>query len=185
VDPLWTRTVRSIVRNSPSVKERRPVCCPVASTGREYLSFPQRALYDKIGVRKMVHEPDPHGNFVLTGYNYGTARDWARFGLLHLRDGVWRGERILPSGWVDYVTTPAPAHPEGGYGGQFWLNRDGELPEVPRDAFSARGARGQLTMVIPSLDVVSVRLGHTPHHAAGHHNALVREIVDCVDGDPA
>ncbi|MFB6211452.1 MAG: serine hydrolase domain-containing protein [Halobacteriales archaeon] len=154
----------------------------VERTGREYLEFPQRALYDRIGVRNMVHEPDPYGNFIMTGFNYGTARDWARFGLLHLREGQWQGEQLLPPDWIDFITEPAPAHPEDGYGGQFWLNQSGEFPEVPADAYSARGARGQITMVIPSLDMVIVRLGHTPHYDAGAHNALVREIIDCVEG---
>lgn len=153
----------------------------VEATGRAYLAFPQRALYDRIGVRKMVHEPDPFGNLITSGYNYGTARDWARFGLLHLRDGVWAGERILPEGWVDYVASPAPAHPEDGYGGQFWVNAGGALPALPRDAFSARGARGQITMVIPSLDAVVVRLGHTPGHEDDQHDALVGAILDCFD----
>lgn len=153
----------------------------VEATDREYLSFPQRALYDKIGVRNMVHEPDPYGNFILTGFNYGTARDWARFGLLHLQDGEWHGEQLLPEDWIDFITEPAPAHPEDGYGGQFWLNQSREFPEVPADAYSARGARGQITMIIPSLDMVIVRLGHTPHYDAGHHNALIREIIECVE----
>lgn len=153
----------------------------VESTGRSYLEFPQRVLYDRIGVRNAVHETDRVGNFLMTGFNYGTARDWARFGLLHLRDGEWLGERILPEGWVDFVTTPAPAHPEGGYGGQFWLNRDHELPEVPEDAYSARGYRGQLTMVVPSHETVIVRLGHTPNHDFARFNSLFREILDCID----
>lgn len=167
-------------RNCDTLSLGKVIRDTVESTGREYLAFPQRALYDRIGVRNMVHEPDPYGNFIMTGYNYGTARDWARFGLLHLRDGMWEGERILPAGWVEYVTTPAPAHPEAGYGGQFWLNRGGALADVPRDAFSARGARGQLTMVVPSLDAVLVRLGHTPSHEDDHHDALAGEILACL-----
>ncbi|MEF8842032.1 MAG: serine hydrolase [Haloarculaceae archaeon] len=168
-------------RNCDPLSLGRIVRETVESTGCSYLAFPQRALYDRIGVRDMVHEADRNGNFVMTGFNYGTARDWARFGLLHLWDGEWLGERVLPEGWVDFVTTPAPAEPDGGYGGQFWLNRDHELPEVPEDAYSARGYRGQLTMVVPSLDTVIVRLGHTPHVHFEGFNSLVREILDCVD----
>jgi CubicO group peptidase (beta-lactamase class C family) len=168
-------------RNCDTLALGRIVRETVEAIGRDYLSFPQRALYDRIGVRNAVHEPDPYGNFVTSGYNYGTARDWTRFGLLHLWDGEWLGERVLPEGWIDYVTTPAPAHPEGGYGAQFWLNRDRELPEVPADAFSARGARGQLTMVVPSREAVIVRLGHTPNYTADQHNALVREILECFE----
>jgi CubicO group peptidase (beta-lactamase class C family) len=72
-------------------------------------------------MRNMVLETDPWVNFIMTGYNYGTARDWARFSLLHLCDGVWpvTGERILPEGWIDFISTPAPAAEEQQYGGQF------------------------------------------------------------------
>lgn len=167
-------------RNCDTLALGKVVRDTVESTGRSYLAFPQRALYDRIGARSMVHETDLYGNFITTGFNYGTARDWARFGLLHLWDGEWFGDRILPEGWVDHVTTPAPADDEDVYGGQFWLNRGGELPEVPRDAYAARGMRGQLTMVIPSLDAVIVRLGHTPNYR--QDNTLVREVVDCFDG---
>ncbi|MFB6299013.1 MAG: serine hydrolase domain-containing protein [Halobacteriales archaeon] len=168
-------------RNCDTLSLGKIIRDTVEDTGREYLSFPQRALYDKIGVRHMVHEPDPYGNFIMTGFNYGTARDWARFGLLHLQEGKWQGEQLFPDGWIDFITEPAPAHPDDGYGGQFWLNQSQEFPEVPADAYGARGARGQITMVIPSLDMVIVRLGHTPHYDAGHHNALVREIINCVE----
>jgi CubicO group peptidase (beta-lactamase class C family) len=135
----------------------------VEARGEEYLTYPQRALFDKIGIRDHVLEVDPWGNFVMTGFDYGTGRDWARFGLLHLWDGVWKpsGERILPEGWVEFVSTPAPADDTQGYGGQFWLNAGGRHPNIPRDAFWAAGAWGQLTMVIPSRDTVIVRLGHT------------------------
>jgi CubicO group peptidase (beta-lactamase class C family) len=133
----------------------------VEARGEEYLSYPQRALFDRLGMRDMVLEVDPWGNFIMTGFDYGTARDWARFGLLHLRDGVWQGERVLPEGWVDFVRTPAPADPERHYGGQFWLNAGGRLPRVPRDAYWALGAWGQVTMIVPSHDTVVVRLGHT------------------------
>jgi CubicO group peptidase (beta-lactamase class C family) len=67
-------------------------------------------------------EPDPSGTFAGSSYIWATARDWARFGLLYLRDGVWDGRRILPDGWVAYTVTPAPAAPRGEYGALFWLN---------------------------------------------------------------
>ena len=135
----------------------------VEARGEDYLTFPQRRLFDRIGMRRMVLEPDPWGNFVMTGFDWGTARDWARFGLLHLWDGVWQptGERILPEGWVDFVRTPAPANAERDYGGQFWLNAGGRLPNVPRDTFWPAGAWGQVVLVVPSRDLVVVRLGHS------------------------
>jgi len=70
----------------------------VRARGEEYLTWPQRALFDKLGIRRQVLETDPYGNFLLSGYDYGTARNWARIGLLYLQDGMWQGTRILPEG---------------------------------------------------------------------------------------
>ena len=82
---------------------------PCRSAGEQYLTWPQRALFDRIGIRRQVLETDPYGNFLITGYDYGTARNWARIGLLYLQDGMWQGQRILPEGWAKFVSTPAPA----------------------------------------------------------------------------
>lgn len=127
--------------------------------GLPYFQGPQTLLFDRIGIRRQVLEPDPYGNFVLTGYDYGTARNWARIGMLYLNDGMWRGERILPEGFVDFVSSPAPAWEEPVYGGQFWLNRTGEW-SLPRSAFYAAGGGNQKTFVVPSHDLVIVRMGH-------------------------
>ena len=131
----------------------------VRKKGEEYLTFPQRALFDRIGIRRMVLETDPYGNFLLTGYDYGTGRNWARLGLLYLWDGVWQGKRLLPEGFAKFVSTPAPAWKQPTYGGLFWLNRAGEW-NLPEDAYFMAGAGGQRTFVVPSLDMVIVRLGH-------------------------
>ncbi|MFW6076000.1 MAG: serine hydrolase domain-containing protein [Chloroflexota bacterium] len=154
----------------------------VEARGENYLTFPQRRLFDPIGMRNMVLETDPWGNFIMTGYDYGTARDWTRFGLLHLHDGVWAptGERILPEGWVDFVRSPAPAADEQQYGGQFWLNAGGRHPDIPRDAYWPSGAWGQVTMIVPSKDLVMVRLGHTDQRdeSFDHYlNKLVGGVV--------
>ncbi len=135
----------------------------------EYLSFPQRALFDKIGIRTMVMETDPFGNFLTQGYEFASGRDWARLGNLYLQDGVWNGERILPEGFVKFVSTLAPAWEADKrpiYGGFFWINGDGALP-VPKEAYFMAGAGGQTTLIIPSHDLVVVRLGHYKGSAAG------------------
>ena len=128
--------------------------------GEAYLSFPQRLLFDKIGIRRQVLEPDPYGNFLLTGYDYGTGRNWARLGLLYLQDGVWQGERLLPEGFTELVSTPAPAWELPIYGGLFWLNRAGTWSGLPDEAYEMAGAGGQRVVIVPSLDLVVVRLGH-------------------------
>src|SRR5213082_764904 len=90
---------------------------------------------------------DPFGNFLGQGYEVGCGRDWGRLGNLYLQDGVWNGERILPQGYVRFVSTVAPAWTADGrpiYGGFFWINGDGDLP-VPRDAYFMAGAGGQFT----------------------------------------
>jgi len=133
-----------------------------------YAAFPREALLHPIGMRHTVAETDPHGNFILSSQVYTTPRDLARFGLLHLHDGVWEGRRILPEGWVEYANTPAPAshhlppdhRAHAGYGAQLWLY--GRDPRLPDDAFSTGGARGQHVTVVPSRHAVVVRTGLDP-----------------------
>jgi CubicO group peptidase (beta-lactamase class C family) len=157
----------------------------VEKLGEEYLTFPQRALFDKIGVRTMVMETDPFGNFLTQGYEFASGRDWARLGNLFLQDGVWNGERILPEGYVDFVSTLAPAWKADGrpiYGGFFWLNGTGTFP-VPREAYYMAGAGGQTTLIVPSHDLVVVRLGHFKGAQAGGQ-ALRRALELLMDAVP-
>ncbi len=131
--------------------------------GESYLRWPQTALFDRIGIRRQVLETDLFGNFVMTGFDYGTARNWARLGLLYLRDGMWEGERVLPEGWADFVRTPAPGWPDANYGGQFWLNSRREF-SLPTDTYSMYGGGEQRVFIVPAADLVIVRLGHQAGH---------------------
>jgi CubicO group peptidase (beta-lactamase class C family) len=171
-------------RNGDPLTLGRVVRESVEADGNNHLTWPQTELFNRIGARDFVLEPDAWGNFILTGFDYGTARDWGRFGMLHLQNGIWNGERILPEGWVDFVRTPAPAHPDQGYGGLFWLNRGGVLPSVPRDAYMAAGHLGQRTLVVPSAELVIVRLGHSPDSGAFNpwFDELVARLVGAVGG---
>jgi CubicO group peptidase (beta-lactamase class C family) len=149
-------------RNTDPVLTNYLIRLAVEKRGEEYLSFPQRSLFEKLGMRTMVLETDPFGNFLSQGYEFASARDWARLGNLYLQNGVWNGERILPEGFVKFVSTLAPAwvaDQNPVYGGFFWINGDGSYP-VPRNAYFMSGAGGQKTMIIPSHDLVVVRLGH-------------------------
>ena len=138
----------------------------VEGLGKEYLTWPQQNLFDKIGIRKFVMETDPYGNFILTGYNYGTARHWARLGMLYLQEGVWNGERLLPRHFVDFVRTPAPAWDQPIYAGLFWTNKAERESNrrrhvtLPLDTYYASGAGGQHTFIIPSRDLVIVVMSH-------------------------
>jgi CubicO group peptidase (beta-lactamase class C family) len=138
----------------------------VEKRGEQYLNYPQRALFDRIGIRRQVLEPDPWGNFLLSGYDYGTARNWARLGLLYLRDGVWNGQRLLPEGFTKFVSTPAPAWRRPEYGGQFWINGVGQW-NLPPTAYFMSGAGGQHTFIVPSHDLVIVRMGHQRGSSVG------------------
>src|SRR5690606_19150846 len=128
------------------------------------------------GIRRQVLEPDAYGNFILSGYDYGTARNWARLGLLYAQDGIWGGTRLLPEGFVDFVRAPAPGWKAPEYGGLFWLNGTGDL-KMPKDAYWMAGAGGQRVIVIPSHDLVVVRLGHQRGDAVG-----MRLLDDAVAG---
>lgn len=135
---------------------------------KEYYAFPRTALFNKIGMRSAVICPDASGTFVGGAFVFACARDWARFGLLYLHDGVWNGERLLPEGWVTFTRTPAPAG-HGVYGAQFWLNQ-GQIKGMgvaklfaaaPHDLFYCAGYQSQLVIIIPSRKLVLVRLGMT------------------------
>jgi CubicO group peptidase (beta-lactamase class C family) len=148
----------------------------------DYLEFPRRALFARLGMASAVMETDAGGTFVGSSFMYATARDWARFGLLYLRDGVWSGERILPQGWVAYTRTPAPSAAEKQYGAHFWLRfsegyRCGNEGPLPADAFHAVGFDGQFITVIPSRELVLVRLGLTRYPCAWDQQRFVHLVL--------
>jgi CubicO group peptidase (beta-lactamase class C family) len=157
----------------------------VEKRGEEYLSFPQQVLFNKLGIRTMRIETDPFGNFLGQGYEVGCGRDWTRLGNLYLQDGVWNGERILPEGYVKFVSTPAPtwvADKLPIYGGFFWINGLGQYP-VQRESYYMAGAGGQTTMIVPSHDLVVVRLGHYKGEATGTA-ALQRALALLMEAVP-
>lgn len=148
-----------------------------------YYRFPYEKLFYRIGMLNTTLEPDASGTFVGSSYGFASARDWARFGLLYLNDGVWKGERILPEGWVSYSTTPAPAAPLQEYGAHIWLNAGKKddagtvkYPGLPNDAFVFDGFEDNLVTVIPSRRAVIVRLGVT-HHGNFDHPGFVQGVL--------
>lgn len=124
-------------------------------------------LFAPIGMTSAQPEFDSTGLFLGSALVYATARDWARFGLLYLRNGVWDGRRILPEGWVDFARTKTPAENSDVYGAGFWVTpavgrgkpQAAFAPDGPRDIFLAQGHEGQIVVVVPSKDLVLVRLG--------------------------
>ncbi|WPO80265.1 serine hydrolase [Flavobacterium sp. KACC 22761] len=148
-------------------------------TQQEYLDFWYSAVIDKIGMNSMIVEQDMSGTFVGSSYGWATPRDWSKFGLLYLRKGNWNGEQILDESWVKYTATPTNTS-EGKYGAQFWLNAGGKFPDVPRDMFYCSGYQGQMVAIIPSLDMVIVRMGVKEEEPGFDFNGFLKGIISSV-----
>lgn len=153
----------------------------------KYHAFPYNEVLHKIGMFNTVLEPDASGTFVGSSYSFGTARDWARFGLLYLNDGVWNGERILPEGWVKYTTTPAKGATRGQYGAQWWLNAgapgnplDRTYPDAPIDLYWADGFESQNVFVIPSKNLVIVKLSLSQNSEYLDDNTFLKEVCGAI-----
>jgi CubicO group peptidase (beta-lactamase class C family) len=187
--PQWPPNTVGRYRNTDPVLVNYLIRLAVEKRGEDYLSFPQKALFDKIGIRTMVIETDSFGNFLSHGYDLASARDWARLGNLFLQDGLWNGERILPEKYVEFVSTAAPAWAADNrpiYGGFFWVNGDNRLP-VPSDAFYMAGAGGQAVLIIPSHGLVVVRMGHFKGQVAGEEafGRALKLLMEAVPREPA
>jgi len=125
---------------------------------QDYLDYWYAELIDKIGMNSMVIETDMSGNYVGSSYGWATPRDWAKFGLLYLNNGNWNGAQLFTQDWVHYITTPTKGS-KGTYGGHFWLNAEGQFPDIPKNMFYASGYQGQFVFVFPDQDLVVVRMG--------------------------
>jgi len=143
--------------------------------GDDHLDFMRHALFDRIGMNTSKPLFDASGIWIASSFNFATARDFARFGLLYLRDGVWEGERILPEGWVDYARTPT-AHSEAQYGAHFWLAQNGT------GLFSCNGFQSQYIVMDPTRDLVVVRLGQSRPEQKGALLLALRDLVDSFPG---
>jgi CubicO group peptidase (beta-lactamase class C family) len=163
--------------------------------GDDYALMPWKQLFEPLGITSAVWETDTAGNFVASSYLYATPRDLARLGYLYLKDGIWRGQRILPEGWVNYTAQPAaallrdgvPVDPKEGIGGPHWWSNapipskgiKSSEPAIPADAFAAEGHWGQAIYVVPSLDLVVVRVGDDRDGTFSTNN-LVKLVLDAL-----
>ncbi|MDJ0787088.1 MAG: serine hydrolase [Myxococcota bacterium] len=132
--------------------------------------FMQRELFEPIGMRTASPRFDAAGTFIGSSYVWASARDFARFGLLYLRGGVWDGKPILPEGWADHARTRTPASVDQ-YGAQWWLAQDGS------GIFSANGFQGQFIVIDPSRDLVVVRTGDTAQELYPAVKYLLRDVT--------
>ena len=148
---------------------------------QKYLRYPRSALLDRIGMRNTLPGVDRFGDFILSSQVYTNARDLARFGMLYLHNGVWNGERLLSEKWIEFVRTPAPSTAERGnfYGGQWWLVPD-DRTDVPKDAYSTSGNRGQYVVVVPSHDLVIVRRGLDYGRQGFDRWDMTREVLKAI-----
>lgn len=146
----------------------------------DYLKFPHERLFRPIGMNSMVFEIDESGNYIGSSYGYATPRDWAKFGMLYLNEGNWFGNQIIDSSWVAYTQEDAE-HSNGLYGGHFWQNDNhSTFPDAPADLYYCSGFEGQNVYIIPSRDVVIVRMGlnEGPEYDG---NGLIRDILKALD----
>ncbi len=133
--------------------------------GEDWRAFSARELNEPLGMRSLLVEVDRADTPLLGAFVWASAQDWARLGLLYLRDGLWEGRRILPPGWVDFTRTPAPVPNNGSYGAHFWLSGKPGPEQYPNfgergfDSFEMNGNAGQMVVIVPSHDLVVVRLG--------------------------
>jgi CubicO group peptidase (beta-lactamase class C family) len=151
----------------------------------EYRRFPRQALFDPLGMSSAVLEADASGTFVASSFMYATARDWARFGMLYLVDGVWNSDRILPEGWIEYTRTAATTTTGKSYGANFWLKVPEEYNRtqttLPEGTIHAVGHEGQFVTLVPSYDTVIVRLGKTRYAQAWDHGAFIGSVLSVLE----
>ena len=167
VDAVGYALARPLAK-PPGTEGRYANCDPLALTGllerissargEPLLAFARRSLFAPLGATRSLTQPDPYGHPLFIGYYFAVARDLARLGVLYARDGLWKGERLLPEGFVKLVSGAAPAWKKPVYGAGFWRFRAGG--PLPDDAFSMEGFGGPTVLVVPSLDLVVVRLGY-------------------------
>ncbi|MDQ1746492.1 MAG: hypothetical protein QOD07_755, partial [Frankiaceae bacterium] len=135
-------------------------------------AFLHDELFGPIGMRSARAEFDDAGTFIASSFLYATAQDYARFGLLYLRDGVWDGTRIVADGWVDHGRTPRSADEDIFHGAHWWAHPD------DLGTFGAHGFEGQRILCVPALDVVLVRLGRTHTDHGPTLDAHLQQILD-------
>ncbi|WP_233349296.1 serine hydrolase [Hyphomonas sp. CACIAM 19H1] len=153
----------------------RAAALAYGASGEAFRDFMFRELFGPLGMTSASPKFDKAGTFIGSSFCYCTARDFARFGLLYLRDGVWDGRRILPEGWVDYARapTPVPATERLGYGAHWWLGMGGP------GSFSANGYEGQYTVIVPELDLILVRNGKSPDAQKEAVQDWLGEVAEC------
>lgn len=151
-------------------------------------NFARTKLFDELQMYSAIFEADASGSLVGSSYMFATPRDWARYGMFIKNDGVWNGKRILPEGWVKYSTTPTPLAPKGEYGAHFWLNAgekgdasNRRFPSLPSDMIFMHGFNFQITAIIPSKNLVIVRMGVTHNKSDWNEELFIKQVLECIN----
>ena len=149
-------------------------CREVGADPDARLAFMRRELFEPLGMRSATPRFDDAGTFIASSFVFATAQDFARFGYLYLRGGLWEGKPLLPAGWAEHARTLTPAS-NGEYGAHFWLATNGT------GIFHCSGYDGQFIVIDPSRDLVVVRLGKS---AAEQRGAVYRSLDRIVRAFP-
>jgi CubicO group peptidase (beta-lactamase class C family) len=158
------------------------------ATEGDYLRYPRERLFGPVGMKSAILEADASGTFAASSFLYATARDFARLGLLFLQDGMWEGNALLPDNWVVYSRGPARTSPDGSYGAHIWLRLPESeglgVPPMPEDAYYFLGYDEQIVAIVPSRDLVIVRLGLTQDQGAWDNARDLAPIVSAFAPSP-
>ncbi|MCP3936806.1 MAG: serine hydrolase [Actinomycetia bacterium] len=142
------------------------------SAGFEH--YMRTKLFEPIGMNSPAPRFDDAGTFIGSSFCDCTARDFARFGLLCLRDGVWEGDRIIPEGAIDRFRTATEVSrgiDDFVHGAHFWVHEDG------LGTFACHGFEGQYIWMVPAADLVLVRSGVRPEQDKATLVEALRDIV--------
>jgi CubicO group peptidase (beta-lactamase class C family) len=134
------------------------IVADVVGRGESYERFIRTRLFEPIGMTTATATFDEAGVFIASSFVHAPAREFAKFGLLHLRGGVWDGRVVVSRDWTATAQVPLSRDEESGafYSWQWWVLGD------PAGTYWANGYQGQMILVVPAHDAVVVRLGRTP-----------------------
>jgi CubicO group peptidase (beta-lactamase class C family) len=159
----------------------RCVARALGRSGEDFEAYMWERLFRPLGMTSPVPKFDAAGTFIGSSFCFATPRDFARFGLLYLRDGLWDGRRLLPQGWADYARTPTFQQAdvaEDAYGAHWWLGLIGP------GSFSANGYDGQYVALCPSRDLIVTHNGARPAELADNLKAWMKDVAAAVGGPP-
>ena len=169
--------------SSPTTQLLARIIRDITGGPEQTLAFAWRELFNPLGMRHVTLQFDATGTLQGSSSMLASARDWARFGLLYLNDGMIGGRRMLHEDWVDFS---AAATLDTDYGAGFWTNRSEHEHAkarvrlgMPRDAYFASGDLGQRVVILPSQHLVIVRLGNSVDPTGDIRGLarLVKEVI--------